>query len=85
MADAFGLQVPQTLEGWYVLHDVYAVDWAAWRTLEAEQRDEIVVEASRWLTGASARDKGDSALYSVVTQKGDLMLLHYRDTPEELR
>lgn len=29
-------------------------------------------------------EQGDSVAYSVVTQKGDLMFVHYRETPEEL-
>ncbi len=85
MADTYGLDVPQTLEGWYVLHDIYAVDWPVWRSLEEPRRDEIAADAARWLTIAAGCEKGDSALYSILTQKGDLMFLHYRETPEELK
>jgi len=66
------------------LHDVYELDWAAWRSLEAVERDEIAAQAGRWLDQAAAVERGDSALYSVLSQKGDLMFVHYRETLEDL-
>jgi chlorite dismutase len=83
MAKDGNTDVPQTLEGWYVLHDVYQVDWARWRTLDEAARRAISGEAAAWLT-AAAQGEGDSALYSVLSQKGDLMLVHYRRSPDEL-
>jgi chlorite dismutase len=84
MAHGHDVEVPETLEGWYILHDVYAVDWAAWRVLDSGERDEIAAAASQWIAEAGQCEQGDSALYSIVTQKGDLMLLHYRPSPEAL-
>jgi len=85
MADEHqAVEVPQTLEGWYVLHDVYTVDWKSWRALEASRRDAICRQARKWLEGLAAVEKGDSILYSVVSQKGDLMLVHYRESPDAL-
>jgi peroxiredoxin len=75
--------VPQTLEGFYVLHDVYTVDWPGWRALGASERSAAADEAAAWL-GESEALRGDSALYSVLTQKGDLMFVHYRETPDAL-
>ncbi len=84
MAEAKGVDAPQTLEGYYTLHDVYTVDWARWRRLDAPEREAVAAGASKWLTEAAGTEKGDSALYSVITQKGDLMFVHYRDTPDAL-
>ncbi len=84
MAEQTVAEAPQTLEGWYMLHDVYAVDWARWRGLDEAERDTIAAGASQWLTAAAGCEKGDSALYSVTTQKGDLMFVHYRESPDEL-
>ena len=78
------VEVPQTLEGWYVLHDVWNVDWASWRALSPAKREACAVEAVRWLEDAAGVARGDTALYSVVSQKGDLMLVHYRESPEAL-
>ena len=84
MVDIHGYEVPQTLEGWYLLHDVYTVNWSRWRAETAGVREEISEEAARWLSKATECEKGDSTAYSVLTQKGDLMLLHYRESPDEL-
>jgi peroxiredoxin len=78
------LEVPQTLEGWYVLHDIWSVDWSGLGSLAESERGAIVTEASEWLAGAGAVERGDSAAYSVLTQKGDLMFVHYRETPDDL-
>ncbi len=83
MAENQDLEVPQTLEGWYVLHEVYAVDWARLRETSPDTRGDLAREASNWLREA-AGSEGDSAAYSVVTQKGDLMFVHYRPTPDDL-
>lgn len=84
MADAYASEAPETLEGWYVLHDVYGMDWARWQAASAGRRDQIAADARQWLEAAAGSTKGDSAAYSVITQKGDLMFVHYRQTPDEL-
>jgi chlorite dismutase len=78
-------EVPQTLEGWYVLHDVYAVDWPSLNAAGSSEREELAADAVRWLEDVAAPDQGDTAAYSVLTQKGDLMFVHYRPDPEALR
>ncbi|MCH7814054.1 MAG: heme-dependent peroxidase [Planctomycetes bacterium] len=75
--------VPQTLEGWYTLHDVYTIDWPKWRAVEAGRREELAKQVADWLKDAAAAE-GDTAAYSVLTQKGDLMLVHYRRSPDDL-
>jgi chlorite dismutase len=77
-------EVPQTLEGWYVLHDVYEIDWPEWRQLDDTEREEVRLQAVDWAQRAADPGDGDSAFYSVVSQKGDVMFVHYRRTPEEL-
>jgi len=84
MAETHVHEVPHTLEGWYVLHDVYVVDWLSWRNLDEHTKMEIADEASHWLSDSAAYLKGDTAAYNVLTQKGDLMFLHYRETPDEI-
>lgn len=77
-------EVPQTLEGWYMLHDLYAVDWPRWHGQEKSTRGAVIEEAVAWLESAAAVEKGDSALYSMLTQKSDVMFVHYRESPEAL-
>jgi peroxiredoxin len=85
MADTTqGPEVPQTLEGYYILHDVYAVDWPRWRAMEDQARDRIAASAAEWMIRLAGVEQGDSALYSVLTQKGDLMFVHYRESADEI-
>ncbi len=84
MTDEAVAEVPQTLEGYYILHDVYRVDWPMWWAVQAQSGAEMGEAARQWLAGAASADSGDSAAYSVLGQKGDLMFVHYRRTPEEL-
>jgi len=79
-----GGEVPQTLEGYYVLHDVYAVDWAGWRALSAKTREDVAASARAWMAEAAGTERGDSVAYSVISQKGDVMFVHYRESPEEI-
>jgi len=79
------VEAPQTIEGWYTLHDVYTVDWSLWHALDDLEREHVGSELSSWLEGLAAYpERGDSKLYSVVTQKGDLMFCHYRSSPAAL-
>src|SRR5690606_31619452 len=48
MADPQGVEVPQTLEGWFILHDVYHVDWPRWHALPGERRQQVADEAVHW-------------------------------------
>jgi chlorite dismutase len=71
--------MPLTLEGAAVLHQMFRVRWAAWRELEPERRDAILAEAGMVLGGLE-----QTALYSLLGHKGDLMMVHFRPSFEEL-
>jgi len=80
-------QPSRTLEGWYVLHDVRSIDWAAWERTPPPRRSQIVQEAAAILADAVAvKDaaEGSSAVYALVGHKGDLLILHLRPTMEDL-
>jgi len=80
MADA-----PTTLEGWYSLHDMYAVDWPRWNELSRADQASIGAEASSVLAALEQPADGHSAVFSLLSQKGDLCLMHWRRTLEDLR
>ena len=84
MPEFVAVEASPTIEGWYTLHEVFSLDWPSWRALPESERAEIAGQARRWLESAAATSKGDTKLYSVVTQKGDIMLCHYRDSPASL-
>jgi hydrogen peroxide-dependent heme synthase len=74
---------PVTLEGWFVLHEMYALDWTRWNALEAPARDAAVREATTLLE--TRPSEGHSACFSLLTQKGDLCFLHWRQDVDALR
>lgn len=76
--------VPLTVEGASVLHQMMRVRWADWRALPAEDREQAMREASSVLAEMEAGGKKGSALYSLLGHKGDLMLVHFRDSFDEL-
>jgi peroxiredoxin len=76
--------VPLTLEGYSVLHQMFRFRWAAWRQLDATDKIDIVREASGQLTEMEQNSSGGSALFSLLGHKGDLMLIHFRQSFDEL-
>ncbi|MDQ2051091.1 heme-binding protein [Natronolimnohabitans sp. A-GB9] len=80
-------QPPQTEEGWYVLHDFRSIDWDAWRDAPKRRRERAIEEGIEFLSAAenvTDADEGDSATFSVLGHKADLLLLHLRPTLEEI-
>src|SRR3989475_45408 len=76
---------PVTLEGWYVLHSMYAVDWPRWNALGAAERDAIAAEATALLERQAAPADGHSGCWTLLGHKGDLCLMHWRRDLEALR
>ena len=76
--------VPLTLEGYAALHQMLRFNWSAWRALAAGDRRDIASEASSVLSLMESREHGQSALFSLLGHKDDLMLIHFRDTFDEL-
>jgi hydrogen peroxide-dependent heme synthase len=80
--------VPLTLEGSSVLHQMFHFRRSAWRALPQSQRNQITEEAKSVLSpmeqGAQEGHPNQSAIYSLIGHKGDLLLLHFRDSFEDL-
>src|SRR5438270_9106745 len=76
--------VPLTIEGYSVLHQVLRIRWAAWRGLPVADQRAIADEAAAALGDMEQNAKGQSALFSVLGHKGDLMLVHFRDSFDAL-
>jgi hydrogen peroxide-dependent heme synthase len=74
--------VPLTLEGLSVLHQMFRFRWPEWRKLDASRQQEIASEAAATLSPSEVA--GQSAVYSLLGHKGDLMLVHFRDSFDEL-
>ena len=74
--------MPLTLEGLSVLHQMFRFRWPEWRKLSSSRQQEIASEAAAMLS--PSEEAGQSAVYSMLGHKGDLMLVHFRDSFDEL-
>jgi chlorite dismutase len=77
-------EVPLTIEGYSVLHQMMKFRWSAWRALTQVQKQDIANEASSVLAKMEQDPNGQSALFSLLGHKGDLMFVHFRQSFEEL-
>jgi peroxiredoxin len=80
--------VPLTIEGSSVLHQMFRFDWKAWRVLPADERRRIASEIEEllacWERGSEQGHPNQSALFSQLGHKGDLLFVHFRDSFEDL-
>ncbi len=77
-------EVPLTIEGYSVLHQMMKIRWAEWRKQDVKQKREVIDEASSILSAMEQNQNGQSALYSLLGHKGDLLLVHFRESFDEL-
>ena len=79
--------VPLTLEGSWTLHQFFRFDWKSWRALSAEERARISEEATHTLSRMEqegGENTPQTAIFSQLGHKGDLIFLHFRPTLEAL-
>ncbi|OES44857.1 hydrogen peroxide-dependent heme synthase [Domibacillus iocasae] len=80
-------EAAKTLEGWYCLHDFRSIDWASWKMLSSDERENALSEFRKFLYKLEATQElkeGSHSFYSVVGQKADFMLMILRPTMAEL-
>jgi peroxiredoxin len=79
---------PLTLDGSSLLHQMFRFDWPGWRRVDSAARDRAVAEVSTLLAArerpGSEGHPSQSAVFAQLGHKGDLMLVHYRDSLEQL-
>jgi chlorite dismutase len=71
-----------------MLHQLFRFNWKSWRALSAAERERITAAASKKLNDLAQNPEENrshqSALFSQLGHKGDLMLIHTRDSIEAL-
>ncbi|WP_404330507.1 hydrogen peroxide-dependent heme synthase [Mesobacillus maritimus] len=80
-------EAAQTLDGWYCLHDFRTIDWTTWKMTPSDERQAAINEfhglVEKW-NKTQAEQQGSHALYTIVGQKADFMMMILRPTMEEL-
>jgi chlorite dismutase len=76
---------PETIEGWYALHQLFRVDRAMLRERVSATSGEILDGAARVLAEVAAPSAGGwSAVVRVVGSAADVMFVHFRPTLDDL-
>jgi peroxiredoxin len=76
---------PETTEGWYVLHQVFALNRALLRTTDTQTIHALRTRASDALNALCAPSGGGwSAVVPLVGSSADVMLVHFRPTLDDI-
>jgi chlorite dismutase len=75
---------PLALEGYAVLHQMFRIGRAKWRALDIDAQNRVVAEAASLFSQLQRHEDGESGLFSLLGHKGDLMLVHFRRSFEDL-
>ena len=75
---------PLTLDGSYLLHQMFRVRWAFWRTLDESNQHCILDQATTMFASMTENKQESTALFSILGHKGDLMLVHFRKSLDAL-
>lgn len=76
---------PATLEGWYVLHQLFRLEWPRVKALSANALREIGEEFAGLMGDwAPSGDAGWSGAYRVAGGGSDYMFIHFRPSLEQL-
>ena len=76
--EALAHEAPNTLEGWSVLHQVFRLRREALGVLDTARRERILRQAAGAISAMERRADGESAVFSILGHKGDLLALHFR-------
>jgi len=76
--------VPESLEGWWILHRMFAFDRREWDGLPEKRRAKYAAHASDLVEHLQSGKDGDVGLAQIIGHKGDLMLTHYARTYDGL-
>jgi hydrogen peroxide-dependent heme synthase len=69
--------VNETIEGWWILHRMFAFDRRRWALIPRGDGDRIANQAVDALQQLKTQNEGDVALAQLVGHKADLMFTHY--------
>lgn len=75
---------PLTLEGASVLHQMFRIRHDAIRKIPERERSAIAAQAAEKIAEMERREEGQSAAFAQLGHKGDLMLIHFRSSFDDL-
>ncbi|MCU1307418.1 MAG: Heme-dependent peroxidase [Acidobacteriaceae bacterium] len=67
-----------------MLHQMFRVRWTAWKQLDTNDQKTILQEAADAIEKMEQNASGQSAIFSLLGHKGDLLFVHFRNSFEKL-
>jgi len=75
---------PLTLDGSFLLHQMFRLRWSAWNALSRSEQCETLAAAIAQFTAMEQNQQAPTGLFSLLGHKGDLMIVHFRKSLDEL-
>lgn len=75
---------PETLEGWYALHQMFRLDRASLRALSPDDAAAVRADAAAALVELATPADGWSGVVELVGSEADVMFVHFRPTLDAL-
>lgn len=72
--------VPESLEGWWILHRMFTLDRAGFQSQSQKKRDRFTGDAADLFRGFEENDDSDAGFAQLLGHKADFMLTHYART-----
>jgi peroxiredoxin len=77
-------EVPESLDGWHILHRMFRFDRRRYDALGEPEQDEVAREFAAALAPLHEAEASDCALAQTLGHKSDLMLTHYGRSFDDL-
>jgi chlorite dismutase len=75
---------PLTLEGSAILHQFFRLKRLEWTRRPPKEREQALSQAASLFAEMAAREDGESALFTELGHKGDVLILHLRQGFDQL-
>ncbi|MBV8053959.1 MAG: heme-dependent peroxidase [Deltaproteobacteria bacterium] len=75
---------PNTLEGFAILHQFFRIKRREWAMHSANEHAQVLAQAASIFEAMGSREDGQSALFTELGHKGDLLVIHFRREFDEL-
>ena len=75
---------PNTLEGFAILHQFFRLKRREWAIRSTNERTQVQAQASSIFAAMEEREDGQSALFTELGHKGDLLVIHFRRSFDQL-
>src|SRR5215469_9271102 len=75
---------PNTLEGFAILHQFFRFKRREWAMHSANEHARVLAQASSIFAAMEEREDGQSALFTELGHKGDLLVIHSRRSFDQL-